>query len=369
MQGWYPVPEEQLPVELPELEDYQPKGAGVSPLATVTEFVSVKCPGCGREAKRETDVSDTFLDSAWYFLRYPSVGAKTASTPFDQALTKKWLPVDMYIGGNEHAVLHLLYSRFLTMVLHDLGYLDFEEPYEKFRALGLIIHKGAKMSKSRGNVVNPNDYLDSYGADTLKMYLLFIGPFDQGGDFSDRAIAGMFRFLQRVWVLVQEIKNSPTKSASKEAERQTHNLIKKVTEEFEGLKFNTSIAHLMEFVNFAYKHKNEIDLANLKSFVLLISPFAPFLAEELWEELGAAGSIHLQAWPEFNPALTVEEKRTLIIQVNGKFRDKLEIEPDLSEEQVSRLVLDRDKVKSYTVGKNVKKTIYVKNKLFNLVVS
>jgi len=369
MSGWYPVVESELPVVLPELEDYQPKGAGVSPLSTVPEFLSVKCPSCGEEAKRETDVSDTFLDSAWYFLRYPSVGqdSETAS-PFNQSLSKKWLPPDMYIGGNEHAVLHLLYSRFITMALHDLGYLDFEEPYKKFRAHALITYKGAKMSKSRGNVVNPNEYLTSYGADTLKMYLLFIGPYDQGGDFSDRAIAGMFRFLQRVWTLTMEIKESSAVEGP-EIKKQLHKLIKEVGEDLDQLKFNTSIAHLMEFINFAYKNKSGLSLDTLKYFVVVLAPFAPFLSEELWHELGEKGSVHLQAWPKFEPSLVEETRVSVVVQVNGKYRDKIEVEKDLSEEEVGRLVLDREKIKSYTDGKHIEKTIYVKNRLFNLVVS
>jgi leucyl-tRNA synthetase len=221
--GWYSVPEKDLPVSLPHLDDYQPKAKGVSPLATLPDFLSVKCPGCGKNAKRETDVSDTFLDSSWYFLRYPSTDVK--DTPLDKKITKKWLPVDMYIGGNEHAVMHLLYTRFVTMALRDIGLLEFAEPFKKFRAHGLIIRGGAKMSKSRGNVVNPNEYMDAYGSDTLRMYLLFIGPYDLGGDFSDRAIAGIYRFLNRTWRLSIEISNSPAKSANSLVTKEINRLV------------------------------------------------------------------------------------------------------------------------------------------------
>lgn len=366
MKGWYSVPRKDLPVELPELEDYQPKGTGISPLASLPDFLNVKCPGCGGEARRETDVSDTFLDSSWYFLRYPST--EFEETAFDVERTKKWLPVDMYIGGNEHAVLHLLYTRFVTMVLHDLGYTEFEEPFKKFRAHALITYKGAKMSKSRGNVINPNDFMNSYGADTTRMYLLFIGPYDQGGDFSDRAIAGMFRFLNRAWNIVQELKDQKGE-ATVEFNRKLQTLIKKVGEDLEALKFNTAIAALMEFVNEMYKNKTQVNQEILRSFVLLLAPFAPFVSEELWSELGSEKSVHQEKWPTFDPSALATSSVTLIVQVNGKVRDKVEIEKGLAEEEVSRLVLDRPKIQSYTKGKKVQKSIYVKEKILNLVVN
>jgi leucyl-tRNA synthetase len=365
MKGWYPVADSELPVRLPELEDYQPKGTGISPLASLPEFLNVKCPECGSSARRETDVSDTFLDSSWYFLRYPSTQVEHKA--FDKELTKKWLPVDNYIGGNEHAVLHLLYSRFITMVLSDLGHLDFEEPFEKFRAHALITYQGAKMSKSRGNVINPNDYMENYGADTLRMYLLFIGPYEQGGDFSDRAIAGMFRFLNRAWNIVQELKDSDNKT-SFEFNTKLQALIKRVGEDLENLKFNTAIAALMEFVNEMYKNKTQVNRDVLSVFVSLLAPFAPHITEELWSELGGSDSIHKQVWPAFDPSALDTPSVTLVVQINGKVRDKVEIQKGLSEAEVSRLVLDRPKIQSYTKGKKVRKTIYVKEKVLNLVV-
>ncbi len=387
--GWYPVAEEDLPVKLPEVEDYQPKGSGVSPLAALEDFVNVKCPACGSNAKRETDVSDTFLDSSWYFLRYPSVGIKNSEhalgsaafanakvsesfanakveLPWNQEITKKWLPVDSYIGGNEHAVLHLLYSRFITMALHDMGLIDFEEPFKKFRAHGLIIYKGAKMSKSRGNVVNPNEYIDAYGSDALKMYLLFIGPFELGGEFNDRAITGVYRFLNRVWTLVQEgkfVTNTDPVLAN-----ELNKLNSKVESDLENLKFNTAIAALMEFLNELYKNRSSLSREIVVNYLLLLAPLAPFTTEELWEILGETSSIHLQKWPDQLNTTVKEEQDTIIIQVNGRFRDKIEVDKDVSKEEVSRLALDQPKVKTYTQNKQPKNIIYVAGKLINIVI-
>jgi len=276
--GWYP--EDNLPVELPYIDNFKPTGTGVSPLASDPEFVKVKCPQCGLLAKRETDVSDTFLDSAWYFLRYPSVGIESgelkvgnsklknsqfsilnSQLPWDRNITRKWLPVDMYIGGAEHAVLHLLYSRFLTMVFNDLKLVDFDEPFSKFRAHGLLIAEGAKMSKSKGNVVNPDEYIEKYGADTLRCYLMFCGRFTQGGDFSVSGIEGTYRFLKRVWRLIsdwqsgrQVVRTSgsgPENPAIREPDslHMMHKTIKKVTEDVESLDYNTAISAMMEWLN------------------------------------------------------------------------------------------------------------------------
>lgn len=375
MSGWYPVPEENLPVELPYVEDYQPKGTGVSPLASVKSFIDTDCPECGQPAKRETDVSDTFLDSSWYFLRYPSVGAESSKVtiggkeielPWNQEITKKWLPVDMYIGGNEHAVLHLLYSRFVTMALHDMGFIEFDEPFKKFRSHALIIYKGAKMSKSRGNVVNPNEYFEAYGSDALKMYLLFIGPYELGGEFNDRAITGVYRFLNRVWTLVQEEKYVE-KTDSKLA-NQLNKINSKVASDLENLKFNTAIAALMEFINELYKNRDNLSREIVRNFLLILAPLAPFTTEELWEFLGEKNSIHLQKWPELLKTEVKEEKDSIVIQVNGKFRDKIEIDKGASKEEVTRLALDLPKIKNYTENKQPKNIIYVAGKLLNFVI-
>src|SRR5690606_4442302 len=245
--GTVPVPEEDLPVVLPYVEDYKPDESGVSPLARVEEWYRVPCPECGGPGRRETDVSDTFLDSAWYFLRYPS--SHRDDVPFDAELTKKWLPVDMYIGGEEHAVLHLLYSRFITMVLHDLGHIDFAEPYVRFRKHGLIIKEGAKMSKSRGNVVIPDEYIARYGADAFRTYLMFLGPYQEGGDFRDQGLQGPYGFLKRLWdtiVPVEALGAAPVEGA---LEQKLHATIKKVTEDIEALHYNTAIAAMMEYLN------------------------------------------------------------------------------------------------------------------------
>ena len=365
--GWYSVPEKDLPVLLPHLEDYQPRGQGISPLATLPDFLSVKCPGCGKNAKRETDVSDTFLDSSWYFLRYPSTEFK--NTIFDKKLTKKWLPVDTYIGGNEHAVMHLLYTRFITMALHDIGLIDFAEPFKKFRAHGLIIRGGAKMSKSRGNVVNPNEYMDAYGSDALRMYLLFIGPYDLGGDFSDRAIVGVYRFLNRVWQLTNEVSNPLAESTNASVAKEINKLVKKVGEDVEALKFNTAIAATMEFTNFAAKHKKDLDLPTLKKFLIALSIFAPFTAEELWSRLGEKASVHDQTWPEVEKGSLREEKATIAVQVDGKLRDTLEIQSSeiKNQTEVEQAALESEKVKRHTAGKSIKKTIYVPGKIVSIV--
>ncbi|MEX0621377.1 MAG: leucine--tRNA ligase [Candidatus Woykebacteria bacterium] len=379
--GWYAVPEKDLPVRLPHLENYQPKGRGVSPLATMPDFVSVKCPKCGKTARRETDVSDTFLDSSWYFLRYPSTEFKTKA--FDQKITKKWLPVNSYIGGNEHAVMHLLYSRFITMALKSLRLIDFEEPFNKFRAHGLIIHKGAKMSKSRGNVVNPNDYMDAYGPDALRMYLLFIGPYDLGGDFSDRAIAGVYRFLNRVWKLLLGLGKGTQVSASDKLNRAINRLVLKAGEDLESLKFNTAIAAIMEFTNLASKHKNEFDRGTIEKYLIVLSPFAPFTTEELWERLGflkEKGSVHHQAWPISESKYLEAENVTIAVQINGKLRDTMVVERSKIDRfatgdhfvdykrEIETLALSSKKVKKHVNGRKVRRVIYVPEKVLNIVV-
>ena len=379
MSGWYPVSEKDLPVELPYLENYQPRGKGVSPLVALPDFVRVKCPGCGKNAKRETDVSDTFLDSSWYYLRYPSVGIQNSKfkmpnleeleLPWNNEIAQKWLPVDMYIGGNEHAVMHLLYTRFITMALKDIGLIDFDEPFKKFRAHGLIIRDGAKMSKSRGNVVNPNDYIDAYGSDTLRMYLLFIGPYDQGGDFSDRAIVGIHRFLNRVWQNALEISNAPAPSAKSVVAKEINKLIKKVSGDTQALKFNTAIAAIMEFNNFTSKRKKEIDIETLKKYLVVLSIFAPFLAEELWSRTGEKTSVHDQKWPQVQEAHLREDETTVVVQINGKLRGilKVQISNIENQKEIEELAFALDNLKKYLAGKKIKKVIYVSGKVINIV--
>lgn len=365
--GWVPVPEKDLPVLLPNISDYKPEGTGRGPLANHEEFYSVSCPLCGSKAHRETDVMDTFVDSSWYFLRYPSVGAKTAEkVPFDAEITKKWLPVDLYFGGAEHSVLHLMYARFVTMVLHDLKYLDFEEPFPRFYAHGLMIKSGAKMSKSRGNVVNPDDYIKKFGADALRLYLAFIGPMDASPDFRDSGMEGSSRFLGRVWRLFDK---EPKEKIGREVAIKLHQTIKGVTEDIEHFKYNTAIAKIMELVNTISEYG--ADKETLKVLALLLSPFAPHLSEEVWVEvLGQPFSVHTASWPHYNAKYIRSETATIIVQVNGKVRGSLNLESRIAgrEAEVSRLARRDSKVAKWLEGKSIKKTVFVPGKLINFVI-
>jgi leucyl-tRNA synthetase len=364
--GPVPVPEKDLPVVLPELADFQPDDSGVSPLARNEAWYYTPCPTCGKRSRRETDVSDTFLDSAWYFLRYPST--EFDDRPFDQMRTRTWLPVTTYIGGNEHAVLHLLYSRFITMVLHDLGQVDFEEPFKRFRAHGLIVKDGAKMSKSRGNVVVPDEYIARWGADTFRMYLMFLGPFEVGGDFREDGISGPRRFLEKVWNFVG--------SACREGEGQEvhHNVLvklhqtkKRVTEGLEELRYNTSIAALMELMN-AIRADNVCDKGIARELVIMLAPFVPHFAEECWERLGHTESVFEARWPAWDEGLVVEDRVEVVVQVNGKTRSKVSVERDAEEETVVAAAMRDVGVQRFVEGKGVRKRVYVANRLLNLVV-
>jgi leucyl-tRNA synthetase len=363
--GAVPVPEDQLPVLLPDVEDWMPTGTGASPLAAVSSFVDTTCPICGQPARRETDVSDNFLDSAWYFLRYPSSDDETQ--PWDPDLTHKWLPVDMYIGGVEHSVLHLMYARFITMALHDLGHLDFSEPFKRFRANGTITKDGAKISKSRGNVVNPDEYIDHFGADVFRMYLMFMGPYEAGGDFSDRGIGGIVRFLNRVWQLITlRGGNATTTGLSGEAKRTQHLTIKRATEDIASLKYNTAIAALMEYLN-TLDARQDVTRDELQTLLLLLAPLAPYITEDLWEHLGNKESIHTTSWPTFDPEAIHSEVITIPVQVNGRVRDNIEIASDASEDEVKRLALASEKVQRFLGGQNVSKVIYVVGRVVNVV--
>jgi leucyl-tRNA synthetase len=364
--GPVPVPEKDLPVLLPEIDDFQPDDTGVSPLARVKEWYHVACPTCRGPARRETDVSDTFLDSAWYFLRYPST--EFDDRPFDPARTRKWLPVSTYIGGNEHAVLHLLYSRFITMVLHDLGHLAFDEPYRVFRAHGLIVKDGAKMSKSRGNVVVPDEYIARYGADTFRMYLMFLGPFEVGGDFQDSSIKGPRRFLESLWNLVQQsLREDATGGEIHHPILvKWHQTKKKVTHDIERLSYNTAIAAQMELLN-AMREANCAERTIVEEMVLMVAPFAPHLAEEAWERLGHDHSIFEARWPEWDEALTVEDTVELAVQVNGKTRGKVTVRRDATEDEVVKAATAAPSIRKFLDGKTVKKVILVPNRLLNLV--
>jgi leucyl-tRNA synthetase len=367
--GTVPVPEEQLPVLLPDIEDFRPDDSGVSPLARHEEWYYTECPTCGGRARRETDVSDTFLDSAWYFLRYPSAGRD--DVPFDAELTRKWLPVNSYIGGNEHAVLHLLYSRFITMVLHDAGFLEFEEPFTRFRAHGLIIREGAKMSKSRGNVVNPDEYMNEWGADAFRTYLMFLGPYEQGGDFRDSGISGVKRFLDRLWTSVYEARDQGPGTGDQAPDRgvlrKLHQTIRKVGEDIPRLSYNTAIAAMMEYMNVLRAGERRVHVAEVQPLVQLAAPFAPHVAEELWEALGGTTSVFDAGWPEFDPALAAEETVQLAVQVNGKLRGTITVSPDVTQEGAHALAMAEPQVAKFVTGEP-RKIVFVKGRLLNIVV-
>jgi len=396
--GWWP--EEKLPVELPKLLDYRPKGTGRGPLADHPEFVETSCPFCGGDAERETDVSDTFLDSSWYFLAYPNVDQKEyingpslkgkqsnyeSATPFNGKITKRWLPVDLYFGGAEHAVLHLMYARFVTMVLYDLGYIHFEEPFPKFFAHGLMIKDGAKMSKSRGNVVNPDKYIEKYGADTLRLYLMFMGPMDGSPDFRDSGIEGMRRFVERVWEFFENYRDVvlTSEKESREVMVKMHQTIKKVTKDIENYRYNTAISAIMVFVNLlrekaagdVERGKGRIRCAEwdqaLRVLVKLLAPFAPHMAEELWvEKLGEDFSVHKTKWPLYEEELAREALATVALQVNGKLRSSLLIESEKSVDKkfVVSLAKKDSKIKKWIGGKKVEKIIFVPGRIVNFVV-
>ena len=364
--GPVPVPEKDLPVLLPLIEDFQPDDTGISPLARHDEWYYAPCPTCGKRGRRETDVSDTFLDSAWYYLRYPSTEFDDRS--FDPARTRKWLLVTSYIGGNEHAVLHLLYSRFVTMVLHDLGLVHFEEPFRKFRAHGLIVKDGSKMSKSRGNVVVPDEYIAQWGADTFRRYLMSLGPFQKGGDFRDEGIAGPRRFLDKVWAMVgvaaaDESTTVPLHSVL----TKWHQTIKKVTTDMDGLDYNTAIAAMMELVN-KLRDEHSNDRQVVESLVVMIAPFAPHFAEECWERLGHDTSVFHARWPEWDEALVVEDQVEVVIQVSGKTRGRVSVPRDAEQEAVVAAAQQDAAVRRFTEGKELRKVVYVPNRLLNLVI-
>ena len=362
--GTVPVPEDQLPVELPFIEDFKPDASGISPLARHEEWYVTDCPSCGGKARRETDVSDTFLDSSWYFLRYPSAGNQ--QLPFDPGITRHWLPVNSYIGGNEHAVLHLLYARFITMALKDMGHVDFEEPFTRFRAHGLIVKEGSKMSKSRGNVVVPDDYIAEWGADTFRMYLMFLGPYQEGGDFRDAGISGPYNFLTRLW---DAVLSSQERAIDPEVEQKLHATIKKVTEDLEALSYNTAVAAMMEYLNVARAGGRTPERAAVEPLVPLVAPFAPHVAEELWERLGNSGSVFDGGrWPSYDPAKTVADTVEFVVQVNGKLRARMPMRRGITEADAREAALADENVQKFIDGKEVRKMVFVPDRLVNLVV-
>ncbi len=364
--GWVPVPEEDLPVTLPDVEDFRPDGSGRGPLSKVEDFVNVTCPKCQGPARRETDVSDPFVDSCWYYLRYPCTDFK------DQALDKerlsRWLPVDMYIGGREHSVLHLLYVRFVAMVLHELDYLPSADPFKQFRAHGLLIRNGAKISKSRGNIVNPDEYLVKYGTDAVRLYLMFLGDMRQGGDWRDNGLNGMVRFLRRVWSIYQLPRVS---NVDQEVEQVVAQSIQKITKDLEDLKFNTAIAQLMVMVN-ELRQQKEVSVKHLEELAIMMGPFAPHLAEELWQEqLGrkqdSFDSVFNQSWPIHDPIAVKKEKIVLIVQIDGKLRERLDLPAGLSQDEAIAEARKSEKVKKFLADQEIKQVAFVPDRLINFV--
>ena len=362
------VPEEDLPVVLPHLEEFRPD-AGVSPLSRVREWYEVPCPECGGDATRETDISDNFLCSAWYFLRYPSTDFP--DRPFDPEITRRWLPVDSYIGGNEHAVLHMLYSRFVVMALHDMGGLDFEEPYDRFRAHGHVICNGAKMSKSKGNVIVPDPIIERYGADTFRVYLMFLGPYAEGGDYQDKGISGPHGFLHRLWDSVVAVANGRGgDQPDTTVERKLHQTIQRVTEHLEDLRYNTAIAAMMEYLNAARAGGRVPTRAEVEPLVCLVAPFAPHMAEELWRRLGHEESIFDGAnWPSFDPAKAAEQVAKVAVQVNGRVRGTISTPVGADTETVAALARSEPNVARHLEGMEVRRTIHVPDRLLNFVVA
>ncbi|MBI5078942.1 leucine--tRNA ligase, partial [Candidatus Saganbacteria bacterium] len=402
MCGTVPVPEKDLPVKLPQEVKFT--GEGASPLTQAEDFVNAKCPQCGMPARRETDTLDTFNCSSWYYLRY--CDPHNQEKPFDMEKANQWMPVDQYIGGIEHAILHLLYSRFFAKVLCDAGWVKADEPFTNLLTQGMVIKDGAKMSKSKENVVDPDYIVEKYGADTARLFILFASPPERELEWSDQGVEGCYRFLNRVWRLVNQITNDKLqmtnevaakpclpagrlalqKEKAEQLQRKLHQTIKAVTEDIERFSFNTAIAKLMELTNVLYEYKDsnighcpdsviiylvrdpaERETLDIGHFLKLLSPFAPHLTEELWHQLGNKGSICKEPWPVYDPELAKASELTIPVQVNGKLRDTVVVPADASEEEIKAKAAASEKIKAFVAGKQIIKTIYVPRKLINLV--
>ena len=368
--GWVAIPEKELPVELPQVKDYRPTEKGESPLATNKKWLNVKCPKCGGEAQRETDVMPNWAGSNWYFLRY--CDPKNDNQLAGSKLLDYWMPVDWYNGGMEHTTLHLLYSRFIYKFLWDIVAVPKSlgpEPYKKRTSHGIILAEGGvKMSKSKGNIINPDNVIKKFGADTLRTYEMFMGPFSQAIAWDAKGVKGVKKFLDRIWNLSDRFFKNQKSKSSLELKKLLHKTIKKVSEDIENLKFNTAVSSLMEFSNAWQKNDQEIGKRDFKDFLKIFSPFVPHTSEELWQKLGYKKSIFSQKWPKYNPLLIKEDKIVLIVQINGKVRDKIETEQGISEEKAKTLVLGLPKVKKWIGKRKIKKTIFIKDKLINFVI-
>jgi leucyl-tRNA synthetase len=367
--GVVPVPEAELPVVLPDMTNYQPSGTGRSPLANVAEFVNTTCPKCGGPARRETDTLDGFACSSWYFLRFASPHYDLA--PFEKSAGDYWLPVDLYVGGAEHAVMHLLYARMWTKVMYDAGLVKFTEPFPVLRNQGMIwAVDGQKMSKSKGNVVTPDAMVEKYGTDALRLWELFMGPFEEATNWNEEGVIGTARFLNRVWSTVRRYVKAgcPKGNPSLETLKRVHKTIRTVTDHIERLRFNTALAALMDQLNFLQKlAPGEQGRFAIESYIVLLAPMAPHITEEIWREFGRRESIHLEPWPQFDPDLTHDEVVTVVVQVNGKVRDRLQVDAGATEADVSRIALGSEAVSRHLGGKPPKKVIYVPDKLLSIV--
>ncbi|MFM8551038.1 MAG: leucine--tRNA ligase [Nitrospiraceae bacterium] len=366
-----PLPEEQLPLRLPESTTFKPSGSGESPLANLTDWLDTNDPASGKPARRETNTMPQWAGSCWYYLRF--IDPKNAGALVDPAKERYWMPVDLYIGGSEHAVLHLLYARFWHKVLYDIGVVSTPEPFKKLVHQGTVLGEdNQKMSKSRGNVVNPDDMMDQFGADAVRLYEMFMGPLEAAKPWSSRGGEGISRFLDRVWRVAMDEEGKPSRAVAEaeptaDQQRLLHQTIKKVTEDIEELRFNTAIAQMMVFTNDMTKLERR-PRALLEPFLLLLAPFAPHLAEELWERLGRQPSISKQPWPVYDPALVVSERLEIPLQVNGKLRSKIEVAADASEAEILALAQQDQKLAEWLQGKPPRKVIYVPQKLVNFVV-
>ena len=372
--GEVPVPYDQLPVLLPEDAEFRPTGE--SPLGLHSGFINVECPKCGGPATRESDTMDTFVDSSWYQFRFLSPDYEGG--PVEPGAAKLWGAVDQYTGGSEHAVMHLLYARFFTKAMRDIGEIGVDEPFDRLFNQGQIVLGSRRMSKSRGNVVAPDEYVEQSGADAVRCYMMFLGPWDQGGEWSDSGLNGVSRWLNRVWALVSRDPNDLDGSASdkdsiRDLQRAVHQTIKKVTEDLERFKFNTSIAALMELTNLMNQvwERGSVDAAvwqeSVEKLLLLMAPMAPHISEELWEATGREYSVHQQAWPEWDESLAASESITLVVQVNGRLRDRIEVDASISEAPARELALASARIQPHVEGKEIVKVVYVPGRLVNIV--
>jgi leucyl-tRNA synthetase len=367
--GIVPVPEDQLPVMLPAMKDYLPSGTGRSPLANVPEFVNTTCPKCGGPAERETDTLDGFACSSWYFLRFAS--PHEADRPFDRQAVDYWLPVDLYVGGAEHAVMHLLYARMWTKVMCDAELISFDEPFPVLRNQGVVwAADGQRMSKSKGNVVTPDTMIEKYGADALRLWELYMSPFDESTNWNETGVAGTLRFITRVWTLIRRYVDAgcPEGNPNQETLKRAHKTIEAVTDHIERLRFNTGLAKLMDHLNYLAKlTPAEMGRFAAESMVVLLAPMAPYVTEEMWRALGHKNSVHLEAWPKFDPNLVRDETVTVVVQINGKVRDRLEVSAGATEAEVRDLALKSEAVIRHLAGKPPQKFIYIQNKMLSIV--